>query len=139
MKNILSVFAYVWASLGTLIILMAFIGMDSWQQLSLNLPFMRVDPQYSGGAIVDSIVKNNLKISIHENVFPGVFRRSGNGFVQIDVNQCPADAIIIDSILINNKITTISATPEKAEADGFEIEDFVKLADRWIIRLKIEK
>ena len=139
MKKILSVFAYIWASLGTLIILVAFIGMDSWQQLSLNLPFMRVDPQYSGGAIVDSVVRNNLKISIHENVFPGVFRRSGNGFVQIDVNQCPADTIRIDSLLINNKITTISATPEKAEADGFEIEDFVKLADRWIIRLKIEK
>ena len=100
---------------------------------------MRVDPQYSGGAIVDSVVRNNLKISIHENVFPGVFRRSGNGFVQIDVNQCPADTIIIDSVLINNKITTISATPEKAEANGFEIEDFVKLADRLIIRLKIEK
>ena len=139
MKKILSAFAYIWASLGTLIILVAFIGMDSWQQLSLNLPFMRVDPQYSGGAIVDSVVRNNLKISIHENVFPGVFRRSGNGFVQIDVNQCPADTIRIDSLLINNKITTISATPEKAEADGFEIEDFVKLADRWIIRLKIEK
>ncbi|MBQ4231177.1 MAG: hypothetical protein II671_06465 [Salinivirgaceae bacterium] len=139
MKKILSVFAYIWASLGTLIILVAFIGMDSWQQLSLNLPFMRVDPQYSGGAIVDSVVRNNLKISIHENVFPGVFRRSGNGFVQIDVNQCPADTIRIDSLLINNKITTISVTPEKAEADGFEIEDFVKLADRWIIRLKIEK
>ena len=139
MKEILSVFAYIWASLGTLIILVAFIGMDSWQQLSLNLPFMRVDPQYSGGAIVDSVVRNNLKISIHENVFPGVFRQSGNGFVQIDVNQCPADTIIIDSVPINNKITTISATPEKAEADGFEIEDFAKLADRWIIRLKIEK
>lgn len=139
MKKIVSAFAYIWASLGTLIILVAFIGMDSWQQLSLNLPFMRVDPQYSGGAVVDSIVRNNLKISIHENVFPGVFRRSGNGFVQIDVNQCPADTIRIDSVLINNKITTISTTPEKAEADGFEIEDFVKLADRWIIRLKIEK
>ncbi len=139
MKKILSVFAYIWASLGTLIILVAFIGMDSWQQLSINLPFMRVDPQYSGGAVVDSVVRNNLKISIHENVFPGVFRQRRKGFVQIDVNQCPADTIRIDSVLINNKITTISATPEKAEADGFEIEDFVKLADRWIIRLKIEK
>lgn len=139
MKKILSAFAYIWASLGTLIILVAFIGMDSWQQLSLNLPFMRVDPQYSGGAIVDSVIRNNLKISIHESVFPGVFRQSGNRFVQIDVNQCPADTIRIDSLLINNKITTILATPEKAEADGFEIEDFVKLADRWIIRLKIEK
>ena len=139
MKKIISAFGYIWASLGTLIILLAFIGMNSWQQLSLNLPFMRIDPQYSGGAVIDTVTNNNLKISIHEPVFPGIFRQSGKGFVQIDVNQCSADTVRINSIVINNQITSISATTDKVEATGFEIEDFAKLADRWIIRLKIEK
>ena len=139
MKKIISLLAHFWASLGTLIILVTFIGLGSWQQLTLKLPFMHIDPQYSGGDVIDTITRNNLKISIHENVFPGVFRESRTGFVQIDVNQCSCDTIKIDSILINNQITSITATADNATADNFEIAGFTKLADRWIFRLKIEK
>lgn len=139
MKKITSFLAYFWASLGSLIILVAFIGMSGWQQLSLRLPFMRLDPQYSGGAIIDTVINNNQTIYVHENVFPGVFSQSKTGFIQLDVLGTNIDTIKIDSILINNNLTSIYAIIDKAKADNFEVVNFAKMYDKWIIRLKVEK
>lgn len=139
MKKITSYLAYFWASLGSLIILVAFIGMSGWQQLSLKLPFMRLDPQYSGGAIIDTVINNNQTIYVHENVFPGVFSQSKTGFIQLDVLGTNIDTIKIDSILINNNLTSIYTTIDKAKADNFEVVNFAKMHDKWIIRLKVEK
>jgi len=137
MKKIISFLAYFWAAMGTFIILALFIGFGVWQKQVLKLPFMQIDPIYSGGAITDSISIDCLKIYIHEPVFPGIVRQNDEGFIQIDIKAADNNSLEIDSLPINGEITSIKLTTEHAEAAGFEISRHTRTRDGWIVRFKI--
>lgn len=97
MKKVISFIAYLWAGLSTLIILSVFINCESYQRMFLKLPFMRIDPMYSGGEIAHTIDSDSYVINIHEPVFPALIGEGEHGFVQIDI--CTKDST-------DNRLTT---------------------------------
>lgn len=77
-----------------------FMFRPAYTQLMMRLPFMKVDPKFSGGQIVDTICLPDHRLYIHESVFPALFGESDEGFVQIDVVG-NIDAIV-DTVDYNN-------------------------------------
>lgn len=82
-KKIISILAYTWAVACILIVFTIFIGSETLTRLSMKLPFMKLDPVYSGGAIVNSYPSDSLLIEVHEPVFSALFGESREGFIQI--------------------------------------------------------
>lgn len=139
MKKIISFFAYLWAALGTIIILAVFIGMGGWQQLAMRLPFMRVDPVFTGGTVVDTLQVDSVMVLVHEPVFPGLFSEGDEGFVQIDVRQCPTDTLRLDSLPVAGNVIALSLTPASAMANDLSVTEFARISDGWIVRLELKK
>lgn len=83
MKIILSIFAYLWAVICIFVVFTIFLGSDTLTNLSLRLPFMKLDPVYSGGAVVKTYPADSVLIEVHEPVFSALIGESKNGFIQI--------------------------------------------------------
>ena len=138
MKRIISFLAYVWASLATPLILALFIGLGAWQQQLLKLPFMRIDPVYSGGEVVDSLVADDYKIMIHERVFPGVFSESDDGFVQMDITSS-LDFVSVDSLPLAGRLTDICLTSDSISLPDFDVINWSRTRDGWIVRVAVHR
>jgi hypothetical protein len=83
MKKLLIIPAYMWAIACLLLIPVTFIGNDSFANQLAKLPFMKVNPLYSGGELTDSIKGQELDIYIYKPVFEAFIGESKEGFVQI--------------------------------------------------------
>ena len=80
--------SYIIAGFMTIAMMLVFVNMGEWMQMVAKLPFMKVDPWISGGEVTDSIVGDDYKIMIHEEVHQGLFTEDGDGYVQLDVSGC---------------------------------------------------
>jgi hypothetical protein len=107
MKKLLTIPAYLWAIACLLLIPVTFIGNDSLANKLSKLPFMKVNPLYSGGELSDSIKEQNLDTYIYKPVFEAFIGESREGFVQIRFS--PAEKLpdqITKSIDFDNDGTT---------------------------------
>jgi len=101
--------AYTIAASATLLMMLIFINMGQWMQMVARLPFMKIDPSLSGGAVVDSIVNDNATIYIHETTHPGLFEDKSVEITQIDI-QGEYDG----TIKINGNCYMLTADGENA-------------------------
>ena len=83
MKKFLSITAYTWAFVCVLIVPLTFIGNNYFAHKLATLPFMKINPKYSGGEVSRTYNKDSLIISIGKPVFPSLFGSAGKGFVQV--------------------------------------------------------
>jgi hypothetical protein len=84
MKKIKIIAGTVWALLCLLLILILFPGLNSFSGSAANLPFMKINPNFSGGEIAKQIILGNYTIDIRKPVFEGLIKERKIGFVQID-------------------------------------------------------
>lgn len=73
-----------WALLGLLLMLGLFPGMDKMSASVSRLPFMKINPRYSGGMVMQSISNENCTLNIRKPVFNGFLKELESGFVQLD-------------------------------------------------------
>jgi hypothetical protein len=84
MKKAKMVAGIVWAITCLILILILFPGMGSFSQNTARLPFMKINPNYTGGEVSRQILTGNCTIDIRKPVFDGLLKERKNGFVQID-------------------------------------------------------
>jgi hypothetical protein len=103
MKRIKIIAGISWAFVGLIVIIILFPGLNSFSAATARLPFMKINPNYTGGEVVHQIVEDACTLDIHRPVFDGLFGERHKGFVQIDwKGDIPEN--ITDTIDFNNDL-----------------------------------
>jgi len=148
MKRIKIIAGTIWALLCLLLILILFPGLNSFSGSTANLPFMKINPNYSGGEVEKQIISGNYTIDIRKPVFDGLIKERKSGFVQIDWRGNIPDEIS-DSIDydLDNKADfriLIRRGLQKAEINSFsdkvgKILISTPTSYGWAIRVEVQK
>lgn len=151
LNKLLSAFAYTWAVICLFIIFAIFIKSETLVQLAIKLPFMKVDPIYTGGDIARIYSKDDLLIQVHEPVFEAFIGKPEAGFLQVEFKadstkedgNLPAmleesidyngDGIDDFSVMINteNGETNFSADPKSR----MRMNVSTRVKNYWMIRV----
>jgi len=113
MKKVKIIAGISWALFCLILIIILFPGLNSFSLSVSKLPFMKLNPRYTGGEIADKVISKSCTLDIRKPVFNGFLKERNLGFVQLDWHGTIPD-IIKDSIDYNH--------------DG--IKDFCVLIDR---------
>jgi len=150
MKKIKIISGYLWAILCLIIVLIMFPGLNYFSEQFARLPFMKINPVYSGGEVVQQIDKENYTLQIHKPVFDALIGESSKGFVQItwklkyklpellnDTIDYDADGNIDLIIVINTddgktQITALNKNVKTLHASA-------QTESGWIVRVKLVK
>jgi len=84
MKKIKTIAGITWALICLLIIIGLFPGLNNLSSSAAKLPFMKINPNFSGGEIVRQINTGNCTLNIRRPVFDGLIREREKGFIQLD-------------------------------------------------------
>jgi hypothetical protein len=84
MKKIKMIAGIAWAFAGLLIIIVLFPGLAGFSKSLGQLPFMKINPNYSGGDIAFTDTVPGFRLDIRKPVFDGLLRERDHGFVQLD-------------------------------------------------------
>jgi hypothetical protein len=101
MKKIKIIAGITWAFICMIMIIILFPGLNSFSASAARLPFMRINPNYTGGEIATHIIEPGCTLCIHRPVYDGLFRERNKGFVQVDWRGKIAD-IQTDTIDYNS-------------------------------------
>ena len=113
MKKVKIIAGISWTFFCLILIIILFPGLNSFSLSVSKLPFMKLNPRYTGGEIADQVISKSCTLDIRKPVFNGFLKERNLGFVQLDWHGTIPD-IIKDSIDYNH--------------DG--IKDFCVLIDR---------
>lgn len=146
MKRLLSVPAYIWAIICMLIIPVTFMGNDYFAGKMATLPFMKINPVYTGGDSARCFMQDSMTITINKPVFESLIGKPRKGFVQVKYSGILPD-LIHSNIDYNNDgqpdfyVDINTSTGEtNLEAlslyvSGLEVSS--KVNDFWIVRVKL--
>jgi hypothetical protein len=84
MKKIKIIAGITWAFAGLILIIILFPGLNSYSVSVSKLPFMKLNPRYTGGDIDHQVIAENCTLNIRKPVFNGFLRERNSGFVQLD-------------------------------------------------------
>lgn len=141
---------YIWAIICVLLIPITFMGNMYFSKQMVKLPFMKVNPVFTGGDINKTIEENGLIITIYKPVFEALIGESNNGFVQIKFSSNDKLPEKIDmKIDYNNDgrddfrlIINTHTGATGIEAFNEHVKD-IKVSSRvktdWIVRVNLKK
>ena len=101
MKKVKIIAGISWAFFCLILIIILFPGLNSFSLSVSKLPFMKLNPRYTGGEIADQIISKSCTLDIRKPVFNGFLKERNLGFVQLDWHGTIPD-IIKDSIDYNH-------------------------------------
>lgn len=148
MKRVKIVAGICWAFAGLILILILFPGLNGFSNAVSRLPFMKLNPRYTGGEVVRQITSASCTLDIRKPVFNGFLRERHSGFVQVDwrgqIPETINDSIDYDgdgkkdfAILVNRKL---SKTDFKSFNTGVkEIVISTPTSYGWSVRVGLEK
>jgi hypothetical protein len=84
MKKIKIILGIFWAILCLIIIIVLFPGLNSFSSGFSRLPFMKINPNFTGGEAAEQIVMESCTLVIRKPVFDGLIGERKYGFVQLD-------------------------------------------------------
>ena len=84
MKKLKIIAGITWSFVCLILIIMLFPRLSSLSSLTANLPFMKINPNYSGGMVAQRLINEGCTLDVRKPVFDGLFRERELGFVQID-------------------------------------------------------
>ena len=100
MKKVKIIAGISWAFLCLILILILFPGLNSFSGSVSKLPFMKINPRYSGGEVVSHKVADRCTLDVRRPVFNGLLKERNSGFIQLDWRG-DVPEIINDSIDYN--------------------------------------
>jgi hypothetical protein len=149
MRKLLQIPAYIWAVLCLLLIPVTFIGSQTFAERLAQLPFMKVNPIYSGGEVVRTIEDQGLKTEIYNPVFEALFGENSRGFVQIRLSSADSLPAKIEREIDYDNDTTADFTlyvntltgetkiePVNNLVTGVTVSSPVKEA--WVVRVGLK-
>jgi len=84
MKKVKIIAGICWAFAGLVLIVILFPGLNGFSSSVSKLPFMKLNPRYTGGDISRQIISGKCTLDIRKPVFNGFLKESNSGFVQMD-------------------------------------------------------
>jgi hypothetical protein len=148
MKTLRSILGYSWAIVAFIVMLAMFPSLDSLENQAAKLPFMKVNPIYTGGDKASEIAKNDYLITINKPVFESLVGYPTKGFIQVkwegNLPKAFSDTIDFD----NNgspdfvaKFTDPTQEPSISliNSNIKQLNMWGKTEKGWIIRVGIER
>ncbi len=148
MKKVKIIAGISWAFLGLILIIILFPGLNSMAFSVSRLPFMKLNPRYSGGEVAQQSIVGNCTLDIRKPVFNGFLKESKTGFVQLDWRgTMPAlliDSIDFDNDGINDFCISIDRQSEKTLLDPItsNVNDVListQTSYGWAVRIGLSK
>lgn len=84
MRKIKIIAGVTWALACLVLIIILFPGLNSFSSSAASLPFMKINPNYSGGEVARHLYSSCCTLDIRKPVFDGLLKERKSGFVQID-------------------------------------------------------
>jgi hypothetical protein len=84
MKKVKIIAGISWAFFCLILIIILFPGLNSFSLSVSKLPFMKINPRYTGGDIAYSLTSESCTLDIRKPVFNGLFKERKSGFIQLD-------------------------------------------------------
>src|ERR1035437_1812904 len=84
MKKVKIIAGISWAIFCLILILILFPGLNSFSGSVSKLPFMKLNPRYTGGEIANQVIQERCTLDIRKPVFNGFLKERTSGFVQLD-------------------------------------------------------
>lgn len=84
MKKLKKAAGIIWASFALILIIILFPGLSGFSKSFSRLPFMKINPNFSGGDIAFSKISPACTLVVHQPVFDGFLKERKKGFVQVD-------------------------------------------------------
>jgi hypothetical protein len=148
MKKIKIIAGITWALAGLILILVLFPGLSSFSASASRLPFMKINPNLTGGDVARQMVSGGCTLDIRKPVFDGLIGKRKNGFVQLDwrgnVPETIKDTIDYNNDGISDFSVIINRKDSKTELASFN--PLVKKVDvstptsyGWAIRVELKR
>lgn len=149
MKKILSIIGYTWAVLCLILIPVTFMGNNVFAGMMAKLPFMKVNPIYSGGETDNVLDHAGIKVTINKPVFEALLGQSSKGFVQVKwTAEKVLPHVISDTIDFDNNgaadfivhIDTKSGNTQliPLEKNVLSLRISAKVKESWLVRVNLE-
>src|SRR5665811_141963 len=84
MKKVKIIAGISWAFLCLILIIILFPGLNGFSVSVSKLPFMKLNPRYTGGEIANQVITEKCTLDIRKPVFNGFLKERNSGFVQMD-------------------------------------------------------
>ena len=148
MKRIKIIVGISWAFLGLILIIILFPGLNSYSVSVSKLPFMKLNPRYSGGEVAKRIVTDRCTLDIRRPVFNGFIKERKNGFVQMDwrgnIPELINDSIDYDQDGIKDFKISVDRKNSKTVLNPFnsKVKNVVistRTSYGWAVRVGIKK
>lgn len=119
MKKVKIIAGICWAFAGLILIIILFPGLNSYSVSVSKLPFMKLNPRYTGGEIANQIITGSCTLDIRKPVFNGFLKDRKSGFVQLDWRGNIPEMIIdsIDYDTDGNKDFSISVNRKESKTN----------------------
>jgi len=138
----------IWALLGLVLMIILFPGLNGFSRSFSTLPFMKINPRYSGGEESFRKSEGAFTLVVHKPVFNGLIRDRKDGFVQIDWRGAVPDKIfdtidynrddIPDFIMkIDTKKQVSDCLPMEGSVIGLRISTPTSFG--WAVRVNLRK
>jgi hypothetical protein len=148
MKKIKIISGIAWAFAALILIIVLFPGLNNFSASAARLPFMKINPNFTGGEIGSRFISEGCTLSVRKPVFDGLIGERKNGFVQVDWRGAVPDKIndTIDynldgspdfCILINRKEFITDLVPFNPLVK--KVETSTKTSYGWAVRIGIRK
>jgi len=148
MKKVKIIAGITWAFLCLIMILVLFPGLNSFSGSVSKLPFMRLNPRYSGGEVAIHIIAESCTLDVRKPVFNGFFRERNKGFVQLDwrgtLPETINDSIDYDNDGINDFELVVNTKDSKSVINPFnkKVKDIILSTPTsygWAVRVGLIK
>jgi hypothetical protein len=148
MKKIKIIAGIIWAFLCLFLIIILFPGLNSFSSSVSRLPFMKINPRYSGGEAAGQFITPGCTLVIRKPVFNGLFKERNTGFIQLDWRGTIPEEIIdtidfnMDDIPdfrlhINTKGMTAHIDPVNSKVSNILISTPTSYG--WSVRVELNK
>jgi hypothetical protein len=84
MKKIKIITGIAWAFICLILIIILFPGLNSLSSFAAGLPFMKINPNFSGGETARKYITESCTLTVHKPVYDGLLKERNTGFVQVD-------------------------------------------------------
>jgi hypothetical protein len=138
----------IWALVCLLLMIILYFGLGNFATGVSKLPFMKLNPNTSGGEIAQQIAMDNCTLMIRKPVFDGFIGERKIGFVQIewkgdlpgtindtiDYNMDNSPDFVIGIVVPENKVNLVALNPKVRDVGISTSTSY-----GWAARINIDK
>ncbi|MGA1977761.1 MAG: hypothetical protein ABSG89_07880 [Bacteroidales bacterium] len=148
MKKIKITAGIIWAIAGLVLIINLFPGLNNFSTGLSGLPFMKINPRFSGGEVASEKISVGCTLIVRKPVFNGLFRERNRGFVQVEwhgnLPEIIRDTIVYNSDKKTDFIISINTADAKSSLQSPDpgvrgVGSSTRTSYGWAARVNVRK